>query len=100
MNENETLFVEFTRVLNRLNELEPETEEYKILVSRIAELVKAQAEIDKLQKSKTDHPLVWRILENGPLVSGLLSLGLGISILMHERTAILVSKAYGLVRFK
>lgn len=100
MNDNDAIFAQFERILDELGSLDSSSDEYKVLVDRLADLIKTQDALDKLNNEKAERTLIWKILNNGPLISALGTVTLGILVLWHERAAIVTSKAFGFLRFK
>lgn len=87
-------------VTDRMVDEDPVSDNYKILVARLNELLTAQAQVERMHESvrKENAGFVEKIVTNGPLVSVIGTLLATGAVLGHERAHVITSRAFSFIR--
>ena len=97
-----TLWPAMDKLVKEIDNTDPLDEDYKKLVARLNELVHIDGALGANQKNleAVSEPWYVRLLNNGPLVTGGLTL-IGVIWMTHyEKTEVVTSRALGWLRFK
>ena len=85
---------------NRLAKENPVSDNYKILVARLNELLVAQAAVECMHEDvrKQNAGIIERIVTNGPLVSVIGTLLATGAVLGYEQVHVITSRAFSFIR--